>query len=74
MRTFLILAALGWAISLPWAALFGYCALIVAALAAAWFLSVSIERHSVSAIASVLGGKNSKLTAISPLASAKSGA
>lgn len=46
MRTFLILAALGWAISLPWAALFGYCALIVAALAAAWLLSVSIERHS----------------------------
>ena len=48
MRAFLILAALGWAMSLSWAAMFGYIALIVAALAAAWFLSISIERHAVS--------------------------
>lgn len=48
MRTFLILAALGWAMSLPWVALFSYVVLIVAALTAAWFLSISIERRAVS--------------------------
>ncbi|WP_377846774.1 hypothetical protein [Bosea sp. UC22_33] len=48
MRSLLVLAALGWAMSLPWVALFSYVVLIVAALAAAWFLSVSIERHAAS--------------------------
>lgn len=48
MRAFLILAALGWAMSLSWMTLFSYIALIVAAFAAAWFLSISIERHAVS--------------------------
>ena len=36
--------------------------------------SVSIDCHSVSAIFSVLGGKNSKLTSMSPRASANKGA
>jgi hypothetical protein len=48
MRNFLVLAALGWAISLPWMAVFAYIVLIVAALVALWYLSVSIERHAVS--------------------------
>lgn len=48
MRTLLVLAALGWAMSLPWSALFGYLALIVAAIVGLWFLSISIERHVVS--------------------------
>lgn len=48
MRTLLILAALGWAMSLPWAALFGYIVLIVAAIVILWLLSASIERHAVS--------------------------
>ena len=47
MRTVLILAALGWAMSLPWMALFSYIALIVAAIAILWGLSVSIERRAV---------------------------
>ncbi|MBN9471074.1 MAG: hypothetical protein J0J10_20095 [Bosea sp.] len=45
MRAFLILTALGWAMSLPWATLFAYFVLIVGALVAAWFLAISIERH-----------------------------
>ena len=48
MRTLLVLAALGWAMSLPWIALFGYLVLIVAAIVVLWFLSISIERHAVS--------------------------
>lgn len=48
MRTFLVLAVLGWAMSLPWVALFSYFALIVAAIAILWGLSVSIERRAVS--------------------------
>uniref|UniRef100_A0A9E7ZJ82 J domain-containing protein n=1 Tax=Bosea sp. NBC_00436 TaxID=2969620 RepID=A0A9E7ZJ82_9HYPH len=48
MRTLLVLAALGWAMSLPWAALFGYIVLIVVAIVILWFLSASIERHAVS--------------------------
>lgn len=48
MRNFLVLAALGWAMSLPWTALFAYFALIVVAIVVMWFLSVSIERHAVS--------------------------
>lgn len=47
MRTLLVVAALGWAISLPWMALFSYIALIVAAIAILWALSVSIERRAV---------------------------
>lgn len=47
MRTLLVLAALGWAMSLPWMALFSYIALIVAAIAILWALSVSIERRAV---------------------------
>lgn len=48
MRALIVLAALGWLMSLPWMAVFGYIVLIVAALVALWFLSVSIERHAVS--------------------------
>ncbi len=48
MRTFLVLAVLGWAMSLPWVALFSYFVLIVVALVVMWFLSISIERHAVS--------------------------
>ena len=48
MRTLLVLAALGWAMSLPWAALFGYLALIAAAIAVLWLISVSIERRAVA--------------------------
>lgn len=48
MRTFLILAALGWAMSLPWIAVFSYIALTVAAIVILWCLSASIERHAVS--------------------------
>ena len=47
MRTFLILAALGWVISLPWTALIGL-ALVVIAIAAMWSLSVLMERRAVS--------------------------
>ncbi len=48
MRTFLVLAALGWAMSLPWAALFDYIVLIVAAIAILWGLSLSIEHHAAT--------------------------
>lgn len=48
MRTFLILAALGWVISLPWVTLFASAVLIVSGLVAAWCLSVSMERRAVS--------------------------
>lgn len=48
MRTLLVLAALSWAMSLPWAAVFGYFVLIVAAIVILWFLSVSIEHRGVS--------------------------
>jgi|GEM_PF-4303772 len=48
MRTLLVLAALGWIISLPWATLFAYFALIVIAIVALWYISVSIERRAVS--------------------------
>lgn len=48
MRTLLVLAALGWIISLPWATLFAYFALIVIAIVVMWFLSVSIERRAVA--------------------------
>jgi len=47
MRTFLILAALGWIVSLPWATSFAYFLLIVIVLAVLWFLSVSIERRAI---------------------------
>lgn len=47
MRTLLVLAALGWLMSQPWTALTGL-ALIVIASVALWFLSVSIERHTIS--------------------------
>lgn len=48
MRTLLVIAALGWIISLPWATLFAYFALIVIAIVVMWFLSVSIERRAVA--------------------------
>lgn len=48
MRALLVLAALGWIVSLPWATLFAYFLLIVIAIAVMWFLSVSIERRAVS--------------------------
>jgi len=48
MRALIVLAALGWLMSLPWMAVFGYIVLIVAALVALWFLSVSIERRTIS--------------------------
>ena len=48
MRTFLILAALGWVISLPWATLFAYFVLIVIVIALLWLISVSIEHRAVS--------------------------
>lgn len=48
MRALLILAALGWIMSLPWVAVFSYFALIVAAIAVLWLISVSIERRAVS--------------------------
>lgn len=48
MRALLILAVLGWIISQPWATLFGYLALIVAAIAVLWLISVSLERCAVS--------------------------
>ncbi|GAI40156.1 unnamed protein product, partial [marine sediment metagenome] len=40
MRTFLVLAALGWIVSLPLATLFGYLVLIVIAIVVMWALSV----------------------------------
>jgi|ThiBioDrversion2_2_1062182.scaffolds.fasta_scaffold29576_2 hypothetical protein len=49
MRTLLVLAALGWVISLPWVTLFAYVVLIVIAIAVLWLISASIERHAVSA-------------------------
>lgn len=48
MRTLLVLAALGWIISLPWATLFAYFALIVIAIVVMWLISVSIERRTIS--------------------------
>lgn len=48
MRALLVLAALGWVMSLPWTALFAYFALIVVAIVVMWFLSVSIERHAAT--------------------------
>ena len=48
MRTLLVLAALGWIISLPWATLFAYFALIVIAIVVMWFPSISIERRAVA--------------------------
>ncbi len=48
MRTFLVLTALGWVLSLPWATLFSYFVLIVIAIAALWLISVSIERRTIS--------------------------
>lgn len=48
MRTFLVLAALGWAMSLPWITLFSYLVLIVIAIAVLWFISVAIERRVAS--------------------------
>lgn len=48
MRAFLVLAALGWIMSLPWTAVFAYVALIFAAVVVMWFLSASIERHAVA--------------------------
>jgi hypothetical protein len=47
MRALLVLAALGWLMSLPWTVLVGLV-LIVAAIAMLWCLSVSIERRGVS--------------------------
>lgn len=48
MRMLLVLAFIGWIISLPWANLFAYFALIVVAIVIMWLLSVSIERHAIS--------------------------
>uniref|UniRef100_A0A9E7ZS39 J domain-containing protein n=1 Tax=Bosea sp. NBC_00436 TaxID=2969620 RepID=A0A9E7ZS39_9HYPH len=48
MRVLFVLAALGWLISQPWMAVFGYTALIVIAIAMLWFISVSIERRTIS--------------------------
>lgn len=48
MRALIVLAALGWLISRPWMAVFGYIALIVIAIAVLWLISVSIERRAVS--------------------------
>lgn len=48
MRALIVLAALGWLMSLPWMALFAYLALIVAALVVMWLLAVSTERRVVS--------------------------
>lgn len=48
MRTLLILAALAWAISLPWMAMFGYIVLIIIAVAGLWLISVSLERRAAS--------------------------
>lgn len=48
MRAFLVLAALGWLISQPWMAVFGYIVLIVIAIVVMWVLSVLIERRAVS--------------------------
>lgn len=48
MRVLLVLAALGWIISLPWATLFGYLALLFIAIAMLWSISVSIERRNIS--------------------------
>jgi hypothetical protein len=48
MRALIVLAALGWLISQPWMAVFGYIALIVIAIAVLWLISVSIERRAVS--------------------------
>lgn len=48
MRTLLVLAVLGWVMSLPWATLFAYPMLLVMAIAMLWLISVSIERRGVS--------------------------
>lgn len=48
MRMLIVLAFIGWIISLPWANLFAYFALIVVAIVIMWLLSVSIERHAIS--------------------------
>lgn len=48
MRALIVLAALGWLISQPWMAVFGYIALIVIAIAVLWLISVSIERRTIS--------------------------
>lgn len=48
MRALLILAALGWLVSLPWMAVFGYIVLIVIAIAVLWLISASIERQGAS--------------------------
>ena len=48
MRTFLVLAAFGWAMSLPWIAVFSYVGLIVGAIVMLWLISVSIERRCAS--------------------------
>ena len=48
MRVLLVFTFIGWIMSLPWIALFGYLVLILAALVVLWFLSISIERHAVS--------------------------
>lgn len=50
MRALLALAALGWLISQPWIAVFGYFVLIVSVIAFLWCLSVSIERRGASHI------------------------
>lgn len=48
MRNLLVLAALGWIMSQPWATLFAYFVLIIIAIVMMWFISVSIERRAVS--------------------------
>lgn len=48
MRALLVLATLGWLLSLPWITVLGYFALIVAAIVIMWFLSVAIERRTIS--------------------------
>lgn len=48
MRMLLVFAFIGWVLSQPWLALFGYFALIVGAIAVLWFISVAIERRTAS--------------------------
>lgn len=48
MRMLLVFAFIGWIISLPWAYLLAYFALIVVAIVIMWLLSAAIERHPIS--------------------------
>lgn len=48
MRMLLVFAFIGWLMSQPWVALLAYLVLIVAAIVIMWFLSVAIERRTIS--------------------------